>query len=68
MVYEKDKDKICSRAALKNFLEILCEDENVLVSIHNMLLETVIDVWFKYRLKHNNNVPLTDMQYCIIKV
>jgi hypothetical protein len=33
-----------------------------------MLLESVIDVWLNYRLLHNNNVPLTDMQYCIIKV
>jgi len=47
--YEKDKERIASRSALKSFCSMLEKRETTLVQIHNMLITDLFNVWMQLK-------------------
>jgi hypothetical protein len=64
MTYERDKQSLCSRIALKTMCQILEQDEEVLDKIHAMLLNDLFEIWIELK-KRVKGINLMDFSMAI---
>ena len=65
--YERDKEELGSRKALKNFCVILSKDEDAFCKFHDILFTDLHGVWVDFK-KKTQGVTILDFKVCMDEI